>query len=365
MPFNRSRPVLLVLGILLVLNLGLVILRKIRTREATAVTPAAPSLAVPPSASSGPLASSGTPSAEPQETLVRLRTTDEKSEFLPSEWRTVAYGGRFSTPGVRRASEVYRKRQFARAASLFKAELATNPGNLQARGLLALSLCRMGRWKEAERECRECLRRDPRAVENHLHLGFVLLGQGDQEGAEEAYRAAVALEEDNLVAHHSLARIALLQERDADAESELKILLRLQPSFTWARYALGTLYLDQGRISLAKRVFQEVTLSDPDYPLGHHLLAMALLEEGDLTGAETELRAALAVPFASFADKAKQYYLLGIVHERRGDAAGALTNFTMAVDTQRRSGERAAEWEADALAQIAALSSGSPSSDRK
>ncbi len=100
---------------------------------------------------------------------------------------------------------------------------------------------------------------------------------------------ALAVTENNYVAHNSLGH-ALLEEGKHDrAIAEFERTLALRPGFAEAQNNLGTAWLEKGRADRAEAYFRAAIASLPSYALAHYNLGTLLLQHGDADGAIKEL----------------------------------------------------------------------------
>ena len=93
-------------------------------------------------------------------------------------------------------------------------------------------------------------------------LGSLLTLDDDFEGAEQAYRRAIELDDENAAAHYNLG---LLLQKQGDRRAALKQFQRtieLEPRHAWARYQEGTIYAAQGRDSAAKKSYAKALALD-------------------------------------------------------------------------------------------------------
>jgi len=94
-------------------------------------------------------------------------------------------------------------------------------------------------------------------------LGNLLALTGDLEGAEAAYREALALGDDNATTHYNLGRLLIGRGERFAARRELKRALELDPANGAAHYYLGTVYDAWGFHRLARRQYMRAFALDP------------------------------------------------------------------------------------------------------
>ena len=184
-----------------------------------------------------------------------------------------------------------------RAKSGLERAIALDPGHLEARmGLVQFHLAAPGLLggsrERAAQEAEEIARRDARR--GHIARGAVLGARRDWAAVEREYQAAIALAPDSLDAY----------------------------------YALGTVYQRTGRFDEAFDVFEGVLKrrpeeSTPSYQIGR----TAALSGTRLERAEAALRSYIARTDRSPQQLGNAWYLLGVILEKRGDAAGSRAAF--------------------------------------
>jgi arylsulfatase A-like enzyme/predicted Zn-dependent protease len=156
--------------------------------------------------------------------------------------------------------------------------------------LLKLGECyiEMKRWADAETALRDAIAGNPRLETAHFNLGLVREEQGRPDAAMQAY------------------------------QKELEV----NPKGYRAAFNLAKLLQREGRAAEAAALFTKVVALAPDFPIGRLYLAKALLDTGELDGAEREARQALGQrPDPRFAPLG--HYVLADVLNRRGRYAEA------------------------------------------
>lgn len=220
-------------------------------------------------------------------------------------------------------ANLLRTRQlYAAAEEAYRAALRLMPEYPSARRGLALTLDDLGRYAEAEAECRTLLARDSSDAETWTILGVALAHLGLEVEAESAYRRAISLDPDNAVAHHNLGALlaklerpealkaletasalgatgyetaynlgrAALNEGDLDgAESGFARAVELQPTNIEAQMTLARVRYMRGDPAFARALVTAVKANRENVRL-QHLLGRLLWRGGQLSEAETFLR---------------------------------------------------------------------------
>ncbi len=114
--------------------------------------------------------------------------------------------------------------------------------------------------------------------------------EGDEEAALVLYRQAIARSPWLVEAHRAVQEIRLDRLEKGALLAEYRRLVEEAPERPEPRYLLGRLL---SRPRERRRAFEEAIERDPGFAFGHHGLAVALREEGDLGGAEAAYRRAI------------------------------------------------------------------------
>jgi arylsulfatase A-like enzyme/Flp pilus assembly protein TadD len=181
------------------------------------------------------------------------------------------------------ADVAMRERDFDEAESILRDALQREVE--RERFLLKLAECELERMRldEAESLLREALAKRPDLETAHFNLGLVHEERGEREQAIAAYERELAAHEGAYRAAFNLAKLLERAGRPHEALERFRLAARLEPNF-----AIGRLYL-----------------------------AKALLDAGDLPGAEREAKAGLELgPDASLAPLG--HYVLADVYNRQG-----------------------------------------------
>jgi tetratricopeptide (TPR) repeat protein len=150
----------------------------------------------------------------------------------------------------------------AEAMEHYRAALAGDPAAQDARVNLAALLAAAGREAEGAALLREALAAEPALAEAHYHLGLLLEKSGARREAEAEFRAAARLKPGMAAAHLALGN-CLARRGDAGAESCYREALRLDPKLAEAWYALGNGFAKQERFADAMDAYRKALEFDP------------------------------------------------------------------------------------------------------
>jgi len=179
-----------------------------------------------------------------------------------------------------------RKGDSAKAEAVLADALARKVDEHRLLLKLAESRIEAKRYDDAERAIKAALEKKPELAQARFDLGLVYEGRGEIRKAIEAY----------------------------DAE------LATNPKAYRAAFNAAKLLQKSGRTSEAVAHFRKVVEIEPAFGTGQLYLAQALLEAGDLTGAEQWARAGLSnKPEPRMAPLG--HYVLADVYERQGRVA--------------------------------------------
>jgi tetratricopeptide (TPR) repeat protein len=204
----------------------------------------------------------------------------------------------------------------------------TYPGDFWTNHELAYTFAhsKPPRWDEALRYMTAALALRPRNPTVHVHLGAVLQGKGDLDGAAGEYRLAIRLDPKREAAHSNLG-LALQAQHDLEgAIAEFRHAVTLNPQSAHAHAGLGTALWDRGDRDEALAEFRRALAIDSKDVNARLNLGSALKALNDLPGAITEYRRALAIdPRHAIA-----HFNLGTALLARGDRDEAIAELRQA-----------------------------------
>jgi TolB-like protein/DNA-binding winged helix-turn-helix (wHTH) protein/Tfp pilus assembly protein PilF len=151
-----------------------------------------------------------------------------------------------------------------------------NPGNARSLG-----------WAAAK----QALSLDPSLAEAHAALGFSYwYYQWDPMDAEAEFRKAIALEPENVNAHHWYEQLLMTSGRFSEAEQQMQAALDVDPRSRILRTNLGWLYAYEGRSALAIQQVRGVLAESPDFLAAHYKLWYIYSALGDQGHANEEFQ---------------------------------------------------------------------------
>ena len=172
-------------------------------------------------------------------------------------------------------------------ASLEKA-LKVDPKHAKAHNNMALASIDMDELELAEAHYRESLAIDPQpAIYNDL--GFVLERQGLPGDAVDAYREALKLDPESVLAHYNLASTFARSGQYAEAEGHFRAILEIEES-TQVYTGLGFVLWQQGKAEESAASLRQAIATDPKNAAAYTSLGTVLVEQGKLKEAEETYR---------------------------------------------------------------------------
>ena len=166
------------------------------------------------------------------------------------------------------------------------------------------------------------------SAEANSRLGHLRLAAGHKPEAIAAFRAARTLS-DAPDRRMDLVRALMLEDRDAEAEAELREVLLRTPDSHDALWGLGRLLLQAGRFAEAEaRLERAASLNPRNAGAWYDLVRTRRMTDADRP-LIARMQAALG-HIASADERAKLHFSLGKVFDDLGDPAQAMRHFTRA-----------------------------------
>ena len=191
------------------------------------------------------------------------------------------------------------------ALTNFQAAVQLAPARPMLHDNLGNILDLLGRHAEALAEYRTAVSRQPGGAAGHLGAGNELLALGKVDAALLEFSEASRIDATLAAPHLGIARIAFLQGRDAEAVTQLRAALRLEPDnielLAAAAHFLAANVNAAARDGPAALVLaaKANALAGANQPLYFDVLGMALAENADFTNAQTCAQNALILANAA------------------------------------------------------------------
>jgi Tfp pilus assembly protein PilF len=226
-------------------------------------------------------------------TLADIRVPNRSSEILPD---IVLRKGAVAPPAGTAAENAARAKEAAEQKAILDAVNAALAANDTPLAIAKLT--------EATTKFQGC-------VGCYVRLGSLYVQTKDAAKAEDAYKAALKVDENAVEAWEGLAGLYNSQKRFAEAGEASKKALALQPAGAGggdpvAIYNAGVILLNQSKMAEARAQFERAVQLDPKMADAHFQLAMTLMNEGKMPEALKSLEQYLTLaPAGSNADTAK------------------------------------------------------------
>ena len=172
--------------------------------------------------------------------------------------------------------------------------LEVEPRNAPLRAELAACYLEANRPAEALAQLEAALRLDPTAG-RHYDVGRVLLITQDYDGAEQAFRMALALKPGLSEALYGLAVVRHGQQRIEEAIELYAEALRADPLNVSGHYNLGRALAERGQVELAVQSYQKAIELSPEDADAHQSLARALVMQNKIAEAMYRYRRTLEI----------------------------------------------------------------------
>jgi TolB-like protein/DNA-binding winged helix-turn-helix (wHTH) protein/Tfp pilus assembly protein PilF len=187
------------------------------------------------------------------------------------------------------------KSGFEQAIESFSSAVAIDPKYAEAYAQLADTYNLMGQYSwmdpgiarsQAWAAAEQALSLDPSLAEAHAALGFSnWFYLWNQSAAEAEFRKAIALEPNNVNAHHWYEQMLMTAGRFSEAEQQMQAALDVDPRSPILRSNLAWLYEYEGRFPEAVQQMQQVIDENPNFLPAHYKLWYVFAAMGDQTRA--------------------------------------------------------------------------------
>jgi len=207
-----------------------------------------------------------------------------------------------------------REGKFAEAERLYGAVLQKTPNQFDALLNLGRILLRRGKAAQALDLMRRAVAVNPQSPDASIELGNTLTSLDRHEDAVGCYQRSIALRPNDALAHAQLGTALLLLGRNDAAIGEFRTAIALKPQFPQAHHNLGIALVRLGRLDEAIEHFRTATTLDPTFSAAFDNLAAALRRRGRFDEAVAAYRQSISLK----PDNAAVHDLLGATLQRLG-----------------------------------------------
>jgi arylsulfatase A-like enzyme/tetratricopeptide (TPR) repeat protein len=212
--------------------------------------------------------------------------------------------------------------RFDEGSAALRSLVPEAPENYMVRYQLAAGLLAAGRPDEAERELRQVIAAAPEFGNAYFMLGDCLFALGRVDDAVSAFEAASLRMPTQAEPHIAQGRALAARGRFEPAAAAYRAAVAAEPTSTEAARSLLALYSGRGELPRAVRELHELASKCPMAAGLQTVLAEALYQAGDASGAAATLRHAFALdPARTDARLLEAQMLLDLNHPE--DAAAA------------------------------------------
>jgi len=212
--------------------------------------------------------------------------------------------------------------------------LQSQPDNLEMRLLVAQSLVRLGKLKDARAEL-EKIDESKRGAEGNYALARVYLGLGDNAQARKYLELADAAIPRNPDILSNLLTLDSRENRMAESTARINAAIEADPKNAKLQQLAGTLALMTGRTADAEALFKKAIELDPNDLSGYEQLARLYSGTGRLEETVKTYEQAIAVK----PDQANLHHFLGVLYELGGRRELAVARYEDAIRLDPNLGE--------------------------
>lgn len=182
---------------------------------------------------------------------------------------------------LRRAVELYERRQPSAAIAAFRQVIAERPAMELAYGQLAMLQWEVGQPADAIGTLRASLKAGCDSVAIRTRLGTYLAESGNVKEAIPLLQQAAAADTADADALNALGIALARSGRTAEARAAFERILAAEPANTMALENLGSIALGEGRLADAGRIYTSALQADPGSTQANNGLGVVELKAGN------------------------------------------------------------------------------------
>ena len=187
------------------------------------------------------------------------------------------------------AASLVKTTQFLQATALLdKLEKQSLPAETLV--LVAQLWSQMGNYPRAVESCHKALQLDSKLAQAHDIAGMALIRSNHPAEAASEFRSELELDPDNTDAQYHLAFVLLQQSHSDEAVALLRNVLARDPDHPQANYELGRELLDSGKKEEAIKYLEAAARLNPRLDAVHYQLQSAYRGVGRKEDADRELK---------------------------------------------------------------------------
>jgi tetratricopeptide (TPR) repeat protein len=181
---------------------------------------------------------------------------------------------------------------YADAIKWLEKAVSMDASNQDAWYYLGRAYYTVARLDKASQAFQTVLALDPRNVKAESNLGLIHESSGEITAAIEAYRRAIAWQEDSLQPSEqpyvSLGNILMEQGQIKEAKAPLEKAVALAPNNAYCRLTLGVYYHKIKQLEDAQRELERATQLDPENAVAHYQLGRLYKDVHEIDRAQAE-----------------------------------------------------------------------------
>lgn len=228
------------------------------------------------------------------EAVAVLQDLVQKNPTIPAYRQELANFQATAGAQVLKSDPASANKLFTQAADNYKELLKNTPGITDNWLRLGTLQRQLGQSTEALASFEQASKANPKDVNALLNRGMLLetLGRGSE--ASDLYNRVLGIDPDNPLALNNIAFMNAEQHTNLDqAMTFAERAKKRVPNSPDISDTLGFVYLQKNLNTEALRILKQVVQENPGNPTYHFHLAMALLKQGDRSGAKEEAQKAL------------------------------------------------------------------------